>query len=168
MDLPLDRIAFFIFATMAIATGTLVVVHRNPVTCAMSLVGTFLSVAGLPIPANTLDGESLIPLLTQSGMLAREALYWHYPHYHHSSPASAIRVANWKLIEFFGEGRIELYDLAHDIGESANLADENPGKAQELKLQLDHWRKSVVADLPVKNPDFDPARRQLWGRLPHN
>ena len=47
MDLPLDRIAFFIFATMAIATGTLVVVHRNPVTCAMSLVGTFLSVAGL-------------------------------------------------------------------------------------------------------------------------
>ncbi|MCH9021427.1 MAG: sulfatase, partial [Planctomycetes bacterium] len=59
---------------------------------------------------HTLDGKSITALLKQSGSLDREAIYWHYPHYHHSSPAGAIRAGSWKLIEFYEDGRLELYN----------------------------------------------------------
>ena len=58
--------------------------------------------------------------------LARETLHWHLPHYHHSTPASAIRKGDWKLIEFFENNTLELYDLKNDPGEQKNVAEALP------------------------------------------
>ncbi len=128
---------------------------------------TFLEVAGAAgDPNHVLDGESLVPLLKQTRKLKRDAIFWHYPHYHHSTPAGAIRQGDWKLIEFFEDNRLELYNVRTDIGEKSNLADKMPHKARELHQKLAAWRRSVRAEMPTPNPDFDPARRFEWGRHP--
>ena len=128
---------------------------------------TLVEIAGAKKPKNqALDGASLIPLLRQRGRFAERSLYWHYPVYHHTEPAGAIREGDWKLLEFFTDGRIELYNLRDDIGEQKNLATEEPRRAARLQRKLAAWRQSVNAAMPEPNPDFDPARRQEWGRHP--
>ena len=114
-------------------------------------------------PGHVRDGESILPLLKQTDRLERKAIYWHYPHYHHSRPAGAIRQGKWKLIEFYEDGRLELYNLKDDIGEKNNLAREKPRKAAGLQKKLAGWRKSVGAKMPTPNPDHDPARADEWG-----
>jgi len=141
-------------------------VCSEPVT-SVDFYPTFLDIAGVKgDPAYALDGKSLKPLLTQKGDFDRDAIYWHYPHYHHSVPAGAIRAGDYKLIEFYDDGHLELYNLAKDIGEKNNLADKMPEKANELLRQLDAWRKSVGAKMPTPNPDYDPERAGEWGRHP--
>ncbi len=116
---------------------------------------TFRDAAGLtPV---SVDGVSLMPLL-RGGELAPRTLYWHYPHYSNQGgePASAIRESDWKLIEFFADGRRELYDLRHDPGEQSNLIQQRVDLANSLSARLDAWRKEVGAALPKKNPSADP------------
>ncbi len=135
-----------------------------PVT-SVDFYPTFLEIVGAGGNSNqTLDGEDILPLLRQTGKLERDAIYWHYPHYHHSRPAGAIREGHYKLIEFFEDGRLELYDLKRDIGEKNNLAKTMPEKATELQRKLAKWRQSVGAKMPTPNPDYDPARANEWGR----
>ena len=125
---------------------------------------TLVDIAGGALPARQpLDGLSLRVLLEQRAGLDRDAIYWHYPHYHHSTPAGAVRAGDWKLIEFFEDGRLELYKLAEDISESRNLAASIPAKAAELREKLAAWRRQVNAAMPVPNPDYDPARAHEWG-----
>lgn len=127
----------------------------------VDLAATFLDLAGVPARegAGGFDGVSLVPILRDPGAeWKRDTLFWHLPHYHHSTPASAVRKGDWKLIEFFEEGTIELYDLSGDPGEASNLAAANPDKATELRATLADWRARVGARLPVPNPDHDPAR----------
>jgi uncharacterized sulfatase len=86
------------------------------------------------------------------------------PHYHHSTPASAIRRGDWKLIEFFESNTIELYDLGRDPAEKTNLAAREAPRARELAEALTTWRRTVGARMPQPNPDHDPARAgQLGG-----
>jgi len=130
---------------------------------------TFLDIAQAARPrGHVLDGESLIPLLAGGGALKRDAVYWHYPVYHHSTPAGAVRQGPWKLIEFFdvGPSRFELYNLKDDIGESNDLSSKMPEKVKELKRKLSAWRKSVNARLPKANPRYDPDKADQWGRHP--
>lgn len=135
---------------------------KVPVT-SVDFYPTFLDMIGAKAPSNQpLDGESILPLLQQTGKLDRKEIYWHYPHYHHSSPAGAIRQGKWKLIEFFEDGKLELYDLVNDIGEKKNLSEEKPRKAAQLQKKLAKWRKSINAKMPIPNPDYDPARRNEW------
>ncbi len=118
---------------------------------------TMLQMAELPLkPMQHQDGLSLIPLLRQEGGLNRKALFWHFPHYHGSGnrPSGAVRVGDYKLIEWFENGRIELYNLKNDIGEKHNLAQEMPEKAQELLQLLHDWRKKVDAKMPRPNPEW--------------
>jgi uncharacterized sulfatase len=123
---------------------------------------TLLDIAGSNQNYSNIDGVSLLPVLTESRSLAREAIYWHYPHYHSAGegPCGAIRQGSYKLIEWYVptlwdlEGQIELYNLAEDIGERNDLADDLPEKAAELRQKLHAWRKSVNAQMPVKNPDY--------------
>ena len=137
-----------------------------PVT-SVDFYPTMLQIAGAKgDPKHVLDGQSIVPLLKQSGAFKRDAIYWHYPMYHHSTPAGAIRRGDWKLIEFFEDGRLELYNLADDIGEKNNLAAKMPEKARALRRKLTAWRKSVGAAMPVKNPKYDPKRAAQWGRHP--
>lgn len=111
---------------------------------------------------HTLDGVSLMPLLKGTGKLKDRALYWHYPHYHHTSPAGAIRYGDYKLIEYFEDGRLELYNLKKDLGETTDLAKKEPKKVKELHAMLNAWRTSVGAKMPTKNPYYDPKRAGEW------
>ncbi len=126
----------------------------------MDFYPTVLEIAGAAAPAGQpLDGLSLLPVLKDAqAALARTALHWHLPHYHHSTPASAIRAGDWKLIEFFEDGRRELFHLRSDPGEQNDLSEAEPARVKELHASLDAWRSRVNALLPVPNPDYDPAR----------
>lgn len=124
---------------------------------------TMIELAGVTPPANIpLDGESLVPLLRGKSKLRRDAIYWHYPHYHPGSatPYSTIRKGDFKLIHFFEDDHVELYNLKKDISEKDDLSKTEPKKVTELRKQLDDWRKSVGAQLPVPNPNYDAAR--VW------
>jgi len=141
-------------------------VCAEPVT-SVDFYPTFLEMAGATGDAkHVLDGESLVPLLREGGRLKRESIYWHYPHYHHSSPAGALRKGPWKLIEFYEDGRLELYNLRDDLSETTNLAEKRADLAQELQRELAAWRSAVGAELPTENPDYDPARAHEWGKHP--
>jgi arylsulfatase A-like enzyme len=116
---------------------------------------TILEMAGLPPkPEQHVDGLSIMPLLKESGPLRRDTLYWHYPHYHRTTPAGALRHGDWKLIEYFEDGRLELYNLRDDLGEANDLATAMPEKARELQKMLAEWRRSVGAQMPTPNPDY--------------
>ena len=126
---------------------------------------TFLQLARAAAPTGQpRDGHSLASLLRDPrASLSRDTLYWHLPHYHHSTPASAIRRGDWKLIEFFENNSLELYDLASDLGEKTNLAAREPARVRELQSALAAWRKHVGARMPIPNPNHDPARATELG-----
>ena len=116
---------------------------------------TLLEMAGLPArPDQHLDGKSMVPVL-KGRKVQRGPVYWHYPHYGNQggSPGSAVRDGDWKLIEWFEEGRgLELYNLKADIGEKNNLAAKYPAKVKEMHAMLNNWRAEVGARMPSKNP----------------
>ena len=115
---------------------------------------------GDPRHNRNIDGVSLVPLLKRQGKLDRDAIYWHYPHYHPggATPYSAIREGDLTLIEFFEDDHVELYNLRDDIGETTDLAGQQPELVQHLKDKLHAWRERVGAQMPVPNPDYDPQR----------
>ncbi|MFW6161627.1 MAG: sulfatase/phosphatase domain-containing protein, partial [Planctomycetota bacterium] len=128
---------------------------------------TLLEAAGASgDPKHEVDGLSLAPLLAGREDLDRDAIYWHYPHYHHTAPCGAIRAGQWKLIEFYEDGRPELYDLENDLGETKNLAEAMPERAAGLQRKLAAWRQAVAAKMPTPNPDYDPERADEWKRRP--
>ncbi|CAN5485860.1 sulfatase [soil metagenome] len=115
---------------------------------------TILEMAGLPmLPDQHQDGLSLVKLLKGEGQLSREALYWHYPHYGNQggSPGSAIRQGDWKLIWWYENNRLELFDLKNDLSENQNLADQHPDRVQQMKSKLKSWLENVDARMPSQN-----------------
>ena len=132
----------------------------------MDFYPTMLAAAGIALPKQTLDGVSFLPVLKNTGEVNRDAVFWHFPSYvGRAAPCSAIRMGDWKLIEHFEDRRIELYNLADDIGESRNLATSNPTKAEELHARLTSWQKSTSAAIPTEaNPAFDPSAVRSKGR----
>lgn len=115
---------------------------------------TLLEIAGAPAPA--VDGVSIAVLLRDSkAKLAPRDLFFHYPHYYATTtPVSAIRSGDWKLLEYFEDGHLELYNLAADPGETRDLASAEPARARELLARLRSWRESAGARLPLKNANF--------------
>jgi arylsulfatase A-like enzyme len=101
-----------------------------------------------------------MPLLTETGTLKREAIYWHYPHYHPGSatPYSAIREGDWKLIQFYEDNHIELYNLKLDAGENDNRAQHDSVRALQLRDKLNAWLKNTGAQIPERNPKHDPDK----------
>ena len=128
---------------------------------------TFAGLAGLDLPSvQVFDGESFLPVLAGEEHDPDRAIFWHYPVYHHDSPASVVRKGDWKLIHYLHNDETFLYNLTDDIGESTDLSRQYPEKTDELHRLLMDWRREVKAELPVPNPDFDPERRYQWGRHP--
>jgi arylsulfatase A-like enzyme len=130
----------------------------------MDLFRTILEVVGVKEGADkALDSVSLVPLLRQTGGLQRDELFWHYPHYQHyqlggTTPYGAIRKGDFKLIEYFSDMRVELYNLREDVGEQNDLATKMPDKVEELRARLHAWRKEVGAQMPTPNPKYDPSK----------
>lgn len=119
---------------------------------------TMLEMAGLKLmPKQHIDGVSLLPLLLNRGVLRRKAIYWHYPHYHGSGnrPSGAVRVGDYKLIEWYEDGSVELYNLKEDISEEHDLSKEMPDAAAELQGMLARWRKEMKAKMPASGPRDD-------------
>jgi len=135
----------------------------------VDLLPTFADIAGPKTETsltNRLDGVSLAPLLTQAGSFPSRSLFWHYPHYHHTTPAGAIRKGDLKLIEYFDDGHLELYDLSSDLSEKHDLVAERPDVAMSLQQELAAWRQSVGANMPTPNPDYDPDKATQFQRRP--
>lgn len=132
----------------------------------MDLYPTLLDIAGVnDLPGHRSDGLSLAPLLRGVGKLKRDTLFWHYPHYQHyqlggTTPYAAIRGGDFKLIEYFADGAVELYNLKDDLGERQNLALKFPARVNELRDRLHAWQRDVDAQMPTRNPAHDPSRAE--------
>jgi arylsulfatase A len=129
----------------------------------MDLFPTIAQIAGAEVDKRNIDGVSLVPLLSRNGQIERDELFWHYPHYQHyqlggATPYGAIRKGDIKLIEFFDDMRVELYNLREDIGEAHNLVSQMPDKVDELRKRLHEWRQQVGAQMPTRNPSYDPLK----------
>ncbi|MFB0554955.1 MAG: sulfatase [Phycisphaerae bacterium] len=132
----------------------------NMPTCNIDFYPTFLQILGHKVSRGQhIDGISILPLLKNSkAELERDTLYWHYPlekpHFLGGRSAGAIRQGSFKLIEFFDNGQIELYNLADDVSEEHNLAAEMPKKVTELQKRLAKWRAEVGASIPAGQEKF--------------
>lgn len=127
---------------------------REPVTTC-DFLPTLVEAVGIEDATDEpLDGVSLVSLLKEpAGELERETLYFHYPHYYPTTaPVSALREGDWKLLEYYEDGRVELYNLRDDLAESRNLAGAEPRRTQALLHKLHEWREEVGAQLPTANP----------------
>jgi len=132
---------------------------------------TLVELAGGTPEKYQTDGESLVPLIFEEGRLNRDAIYWHFPAYLQSYngiknaedlvrgwravPSGAMRKGDWKLIEDFENGGLELYNLKEDISESNNLAEVMPEKRDELHKDMKQWRRKTKSPVPTeKNPEY--------------
>jgi len=123
----------------------------------MDLFHTLTATLSNAKPTGTADGINLKPLLQNpETKLNRDALYFHYPHYYATTtPVSAVRSGDWKLLEYLEDGRSELYHLKDDPGEQTDLANGMPDRAASLLKQLHQWRTGVNAAMPTPNPNFN-------------
>jgi len=136
-------------------------VSHVPVT-SVDYFPTLVEAAGLKPPSGrAIDGESLIPVLTQKGTLKRDAIFWHFPHYRGREipPYSIIRQADWKLIKRYDGKPFELFNLKDDLSEKTDLAEKMPDKVKELDAKLVAWLESAGAKVPKPNPDYRPGRK---------
>jgi arylsulfatase A-like enzyme len=131
-------------------------IHDTPAT-SPDLFATILDAAGVDLPDQPVDGVSLRPVLAGDA-IDRDAIFWHYPHYGNQggTPAGAVRTDRYKLVEFFEDDHVELYDLAADVGERTDISDDEPALAADLRERLAAWRADVDATMPTENPDFEP------------
>ena len=125
---------------------------------------TLAEIAGAPAPRN-LDGVSIASLLRGRGTPKARPFFWHFPHYTNqgSQPAGAVRDGDWKLVERYEDGGVELFNLAKDIRETNDLSLREPRRVARLKGELAAWRERVRAQTNAPNPNFDPAlQRALY------
>jgi arylsulfatase A len=123
---------------------------------------TLLEMAGIPFNPEklVLDGESLVPLLKGEEPKQDRPIFWHFPHYSNhgqQSPCGAVRFGDFKLIEYYENYSVQLFNLADDPGEQNDLSDSLPDKGKELREMLHRWRQDVDAQMMPPNPGFDPA-----------
>jgi arylsulfatase A len=134
-------------------------VSNVPVTTP-DLYPTILDMLGLPLrPEQHVDGESIVPVLAEEKSLKRDAIFWHFPHYSNhgmQSPGGAVRSGKYKLIEYFENNTVQLFDLENDLGELNDISNENPEKVNELRAMLHEWRKEVSAQMMEPNPAYAP------------
>jgi arylsulfatase A-like enzyme len=121
---------------------------------------TLVEIAGVKSdPGNPADGVSLTPLLRQAGLPERDAIFWHYPHYSNQGgrPGAAMRQGDYKIIKWYEDDSVELYNLRDDIGETRNLAVKMPDKARTMRTRLDAWLKELNPEMPKANSEYDKA-----------
>ena len=114
--------------------------------------------ANLKLP---IDGISFTPALLGK-KYDRGPVFWHYPHYGNqgSAPAGAVREGDWKLIEWYENGRKELYNLNQDISETVDLSKTYPNKVRTLSNKLTQWRSMTEAKMPFVNSRFDSTKNE--------
>lgn len=124
------------------------------------LFTTLLDITGSsPLPGQKLDGVSLMPAF-QGKPLPERSLFWHYPHYGNQggAPGAAIRRGDWKLIEWYEDNRVELFNLASDLAEQQDRAAMEPATVERLRSELKSWQQEVGARFPIPNPAFNASQ----------
>lgn len=124
---------------------------------------TILKMTGIANRNDDIDGKSITRLVRGANM-DRGPIYWHFPHYSNhgmQSPGGAIRDGDYKLLEYFENGTVQLFNLKNDIGEQNDLSKIEVQKTEDLKGKLQKWRIDVAAQMMKPNPDYDPAT-DLW------
>ena len=150
-----------------------------PIT-GVDLMPSAAELAGAKLPKKQpVDGRSWVPLLSGKQALTDRAVFWHYPlylaggtynqvvpihgteqNYWRATPCSVIRKGDWKLIQFFEDDSVQLYNLKSDIGEETDLSTAEPKRARALLAELKAWQKKTKAVIPTQpNPDFDPKHK---------
>jgi arylsulfatase A-like enzyme len=150
------RVPFYIRVPGTTAPGSTTAVPA----IGMDFYPTLLELAGLPLlPEQHKDGVSLVPAL-KGGTLGDRDLFWHYPHYGNQGgePSSIIRSKDWKLIYYHEDKRVELYNVAKDIGEQTDLALNYPEEVAGLKKKLDAWLADTGAIMPKPDPRFSQKK----------
>ena len=128
--------------------------------CSIDFMPTFCAAAGISpedAGAHNVDGVDVLHLFCNPNTpVRREALYWHYPHFANQGgrPGGAVRHGDWKLIENYERGDLELYNLRDDLSEQTNLVGQEPQRAEKLLRMLRKWRKDVDATMPPVNPKY--------------
>lgn len=127
--------------------------------CSIDYFATFADVASAKVTSK-IDGASLRPLFEGKGDLPKRTLAWHYPHYGNQggAPGAAIRDGDWKLIQWFENDRIELFNLRDDLSETTNLADQEPERVKTMRAALQAWQKDVGALMTTKNDAYDASK----------
>ena len=124
---------------------------------------TLLEMLDLPLmPEQHKDGISFVPLLEGKPFIGHDAIYWHFPHYSNhgnQSPGGAVRVGKYKLLEYFENGTVQLFDLDNDLGEQRDISKENPETTQKLLKMLQDWRQQTDAKMPDIKTAESIARR---------
>ena len=119
---------------------------------------TFCGITGVSKLPEKVDGKSIAPLLfhPENHPAQDRPLFWHYPHFSNQMgrPAGSIRVGDYKLVELYETGTLELYDLKNDLSETSDLAKKMPEKVRELHTLLVNWRRDVNAQMPFPNPEY--------------
>ena len=138
--------------------------HRRTVT-RNQISYQFLDLAGVKYGARDFDGESLLPILIENGKLKRDAIYFHFPHYAfhcQNRMGGIIRSGDYKLIRYYDNNQVALYNMRKDIGEKNDLTKEMPEMAARLSWKLDAWLKETKAAMP--RPVEDIPEEELYGR----
>ncbi len=122
------------------------------------LYPTLLAAAGAPVSESSVDGTNLGQVaLTSASIEQHRDFFWHYPHYYETTtPVSAVRAGDWKLLEYYEDGRRELYDLASDPNEERDLTSAEPERVADLMKLLDERRRTMNVALPTPNPAWKP------------
>ena len=127
---------------------------------------TTLEIAGVEEPqqiGGVIDGISFVPMLRRAGGCSKDrSLYWHYPNNWGPKgpgigPSSSIRRGDWKLIYYHEDQRYELFNLAEDLGEQRNKANESPEVRERLAAELRQFLVSVDALMPVDKRTGKPV-----------
>ena len=119
---------------------------------------TILEILGIQDQTENTDGVSLVPLLKGKKEINRNTIFWHFPHYSNhgkQSPGGAIRYGDYKLLEYYENSQVQLFNLKDDIEEQYDLSELEPDKVKELKTMLNNWRVSIGAKMMEKNPDYE-------------
>ncbi len=127
-----------------------------PIT-SVDFLPTFCELAQARLPQKRkIEGVSIVDLLRGGKELDREGIFWHYPHYANQGgrPGCSVRSGDWKLIEFFEDRHVELYNLSNDVSEETDLAAKEPEIVQRLRSMLHAWLEDVDARIPQPNPDW--------------
>jgi hypothetical protein len=107
-----------------------------------------------------IEGGDMTPLFsagTGTVERPRKELVFHFPHYQGDTPHSAILLGDYKLMKWYEDDRVRLFNLASDISESNDLSRQLPEKTAELKDLLETYLAEIDAQIPKPNPDYDPT-----------
>lgn len=142
------------------------VVNDNYIT-GTDYLPTFMEILGVKDLPAEMDGKSFLKTLYHPAEhFDRGPIYWHYPHFSNqgSRPAGAVRNGDYKLVENFETGQLELYNIKEDIGEKEDLSAAEPQRTGELAQLLKEWRESIGANMPVPNPDYKKRNPSMVNR----